>query len=545
MANHLTMALIETILTLHQRKWSQRRIARELGIDRATVARHLRQAAQAETADQPSPQPGPEAKPANAPHGSAQPPSPLKPAHASHGSTAVPEVPAEDLCPASSVVSRGRDSACEPYRDLILAKLQLDLSAQRIFQDLQDEHGYQGSYYSVRRFVARQNQTTPLPFRRLECAPGEEAQIDFGQGAAIVGDGKRRCPHVLRIVLSCSRKGYSEVILQQTTEGFVRCLENAFWAFGGVPKCLILDNLKAAVSKADWFDPEVNPRVRSFATYYGIALLPTRPRTPRHKGKIERGIDYVQENALKGRSFSSLQEQNLFLQQWEQTVADTRVHGTIHKQVGKLFVEVERGALLPLPAERFPFFEEGRRKVQRDGYVQVHQAYYSVPPEYVSREVWVRWDSRLVRVLNDRLEQVTLHPRQDPGRFSTQPEHIRPEKIATVERGEEWLLNRVKLLGAGATQWSQAVLQHRGAEGLRVLQGLLSLAGFHTATALDRVCALALSQGEYRLRTIRELLTRHQADSQREALQEEHPLIRPLAEYEQLVRDGFHQGEIQ
>src|SRR5205807_1644755 len=119
--------------------------------------------------------------------------------------------------------------------------------------------------------------------------------------------------------------------------------------------------------------------------------MPTRPYTPRHKGKVERGVDYVQENALKGRRFTSLEEQNRFLREWEQTVADTRIHGTTRQQVGRLFREVERAALGRLPADRFPCFREGRRKVQRDGHVEVDKAYYSVPPEYLGRPVWVRW----------------------------------------------------------------------------------------------------------------------------------------------------------
>ena len=84
------------------------------------------------------------------------------------------------------------------------------------------------------------------------------------------------------MVLSYLRKGYSEVVDRQTTDDFIRCLENAFWSFGGVPQRLVLDNLlRAAVSTCDWFDPEINPKVRAFADYYGIALMPTRPYTPR------------------------------------------------------------------------------------------------------------------------------------------------------------------------------------------------------------------------------------------------------------------------
>jgi transposase len=539
MANHLTMALIDTILTLHQRRWSNRRIARELGIDRATVARHLQEyAAVAPTAPPTGHEAvGTEAKPANAPLGSTSLEPEAKPANAPLGSPPPTTQPAGD--PEVSLPTPGRASDCEPWRDVIRAKLDLGLSAQRIFQDLHDDHGYAGSYYSVRRFVRRLEHKTPLPFRRLECGPGEEAQVDFGTGAPIVVEGQRRRTHVFRIVLSHSRKAYSEAVYRQTTEDFIRCVENAFWAFGGAPQRLVLDNLKAAVEKADWFDPDLNPKVRSFATHYGVALLPTRPYTPRHKGKVERGVDYVQENALKGRQFQSLEGENTFLRHWEQTVADTRVHGTIRQQVGKLFTDAERPALLPLSAERFPFFHEGQRTVHRDGHVEVDKAYYSVPPEYLGRRVWVRWDARLLRVFNDRLEQIAAHVRQEPGRFSTQKQHIASEKIAGVERGAVWLLGRIRLLGAQAAQWAEAVIEHRGVEGVRVLQGLLSLAGRHTATLIDRACGVALSCGQYRLRTVRALIGRDAPKQEPLPFVEEHPLIRPLADYEQLVHTAF------
>ena len=124
--------------------------------------------------------------------------------------------------------------------------------------------------------------------RRMECAAGEEAQVDFGSGAPVVGaDGKRRKTHVFRIVLSHSRKAYSEATFRQTTEDFIGCLENAFASFGGVPKILVIDNLRAAVKHPDWFDPELVPKLRSFCQHYGVVILPTKPYTPRHKGKVE------------------------------------------------------------------------------------------------------------------------------------------------------------------------------------------------------------------------------------------------------------------
>jgi transposase len=424
---------------------------------------------------------------------------------------------------------------------VIRSKLDLGLTAQRIFQDLVADHGFTGSYYSVRRFVGRLGTKLELPFRRMECGPGEEAQVDFGTGVPVrQPDGTRRRTHVFRIVLSHSRKAYSESVYRQTTESFIRCLENAFWYFGGVPQRLVLDNLRAAVTKADWFDPEMNPQVRSFAAHYGTALLPTRPYTPRHKGKVERGVDYVQENALRGRKFDTLEEQNRFLLNWEAPVADTRLHGTTRRQVGKHFEESERAALQPLPAERFPCFTESRRTVHRDGHVEVEKAYYSVPPEFLSRPVLVRWDARLVRIFDERMKPIAVHVKHEPGRFSTQSQHIAGPKINSVERGAAWLLGKVRRIGPKSLDWAEAVVESRGVEGVRVLQGLLNLPERHPCDLFEHACDVAESYGSHHLRTIRSLLKRPAAKQEPLPFLHEHPLIRNLSDYGQFVHDSFH-----
>jgi transposase len=527
MANLLNMAQIESILSLRAQRWSFRRIARELGIHRDTVARRVRLA---------------ESKPAKALTGSdvAEPVSGLETA-----ATAADNRLAEAT--AGSAISR---STCDAWRDIVLTKLDAGLSAQRIYQDLCGEAGFVGSYHSVRRFVAKLRTRRGLPFRRMECAPGDEAQVDFGSAAPIVApDGKRRKPHVFRIVLSHSRKAYSEVSLRQTTEDFIRCLENAFWYFGGVPKTLVIDNLRAAVKQPDWYDPELVPKLSEFCRHYGTVILPTKPYTPRHKGKIERGGGYVKGNALKGRTFPSALAQNQFLWDWEATVADTRIHGTTRQQVGKRFAEVERPALLPLPVERFAFFHEAQRSVNRDGHIEVAKAYYSAPPEYLGRRVWVRWDARLVRIFNDRLEQLAVHLRETPGRFRTEPAHLAREKISGVERGAAWLLAKAKAIGPHSLAWAEAMLKARGIEGVRVLQGLLSLSARSDEKSLENACETALASGVFQLRPIRKLLERAAAKQQPLDFVDEHPIIRPLADYrdwlgEALARDRNSGGEV-
>jgi transposase len=146
----------------------------------------------------------------------------------------------------------------------------------------------------VKRFVSGLKALSPERVYRIEVQPGEEVQVDFGLGASVgVAGQKMRRTWVFRAVLSFSRKGYSEAVFHQDTESFLRAIENALRHFGGVPLILNLDNLKAAVIKADWFDPELNPKMVAFCGHYGLSLLPCRPRTPEHKGKVERGIAYV------------------------------------------------------------------------------------------------------------------------------------------------------------------------------------------------------------------------------------------------------------
>lgn len=282
--------------------------------------------------------------------------------------------------------------------------------------------------------------------------------------------------------------------------------------------------------QADWYDPELNPKLRSFAEHYGTVILPTKPGMPRHKGKVENGVNYVQDNALQGRRFESLAAQNVFLQTWERTVADTRIHGTVRQQVGRLFATGEQPALLPLPAALFPNFAEVPRCIHRDGYVEFKKAYYSATPEYVGHQIWVRAQTRILRLFNRRLEPIGVHARVEPGRFATAEEHLDPRKRHPIERGAKYLLGRCRRLGTNAGAWAEAMLRHRGPYSLRVLQGLLALARHHPVANLERAAGVALHRGAFRLRDLRRLLTEGETVVQVDFLQT-HPLIRDLAAY--------------
>lgn len=518
--NQLEVNQQNAIVALYRQGWSKRKIARELGADRSAVRRYLAAA---------------EAKPPTDPRTGSPPqnfPSPDPPTGLDTPAQAQPQV--NPPTGSVSLGGAGPDSLCEPWKEVIETALAAGLSIQRIYQDLKTERQFGGSYDSVWRFVRKRATSRELPFRRMEVEPGAELQVDFGQGAWIVDEtGKRRRPHLFRAVLAHSRKGYSEVVWRQTTETFIRALENAFRCFGGVAKSVVIDNLRAAVSRVDWFDPELHPKIEEFCRHYGCVMLPCRPAMPRHKGKVESGVNYGQENALKGRRFPSLAEQNLFLLEWEKGVADKRIHGTTKRQVEKVFNEVERPALLPLPPSLFPVFEEAPRTVHRDGHVEVKGAYYSVPPEYVGRKVWARWENRLVRIYNTRREPIALHTRAEPGKFSTEAAHIHSHKRLLIERGADWLLDRARLIGKHTGTWAEQMYKARGPQAIRVLQGLLSLAEKHPVGELERAGQQALEYGAWRLRDLRALLE-HSPPPQLTFL-EKHPLIRDLEAYGHIV----------
>lgn len=530
MVRRLEMDKTQGIDQLFASGMPKRKIARTLGIDRKSVDRHLaglssKGASAVEALTGEAPTGSDISKGAKAPTGS----------EAENSQSSAARNDRLEL-----VQSR---SECARYRDQIIAKIEQGLTAQRIYQDLVSDHDFAAKYHSVRRYVHSLVGSKELPVRRIEVEAGQEMQIDYGLGARCVDHtGKLRKTYVFRLVLSHSRKGYTEAVTRLTTESLIRSLENAFRALGGVPKIVVFDNASSAVKQADWYDPELNPKIIAFCKHYCFALVPTRPRTPQHKGKVERGVDYVQENAIKGMTFESLALQNQHLIQWEKNVADTRIHGTTKKHVGKQFTEVEKSALGQLPAELFPIYDEGTRKVSRDGHVEIKGSYYSAPPEYLGCEVWVRWNDRIVRMLNHRQEQIAIHPRMEKGKFSTLKEHIAPSKINGIERGAKYLLQKAMLIGPQSARWAEGAIAEHGVQGMRIIQGLLSLTRKYESHAIEQATDTAWRSGSFRCRTLKRLLEHGGAQQQTMEFMDEHPVIRPILEYEQFFKQKLAGG---
>ena len=510
MSKELKEPMKESIYTLLGQGYSNRKIAEILNVNRKTVNKYAKLYHQN----------GPKV-----PTGSEEQNGPKVPAGSEEQNG--PKAPA-------GFQSRSR---CGEFHDVIIDLVEKKgLSAVRVHRDLREEYGFEVSYDSVKRYIRKLKLKNQLPFRRIETVPGEEAQVDFGQGAWICyEDKKRKRPNLLVVTLSYSRACYEEVVFGQTTENFIRAIENAFRHFGGVPKKIIIDNLKAAVKRHDWFDPELNRKVIEFARHYNTVIVPTKPYTPEHKGKVESSVKYIQNNALKGRSFASISAQNIYLRKWQTSVANTRIHGTTKRQVGKMFEE-EKKHLQPLPMSLFPCFEEASRVVHRDGYVEVQRAYYSVPVEYCRRNVWVRWDGRLVRIFNHRWEQIALHQKVESGQFSTNKNHIDSKKATPEENGMEYYLRKAAGIGENVRIWAEELFKKRGNTAFRAVMGLINLKKKHPIIEIDKGCELAIELDVFSLQNLRKIIENPPTMTQPEfTFKDDDEIIRDMSVYERVA----------
>jgi transposase len=199
-------------------------------------------------------------------------------------------------------------SACEPHRAFIGAEVAKGRNAVAIYQDMVEHHGYTDAYNAVKRFVGKlRAPNDPKISCRFETAPGQEAQVDYGEGALTrhPKTGKYRRPRLFVMKLSNSRRSFRKVVWESSSEVWCKLHEEAFAKFGGAPHTIRLDNLKEGVIKADLYDPQINALYVKMLEHYGVIALPCRPYATDLKGKVESEVGYTRDAALKGRRFDS------------------------------------------------------------------------------------------------------------------------------------------------------------------------------------------------------------------------------------------------
>jgi transposase len=399
-------------------------------------------------------------------------------------------------------------STVEPYRDLVTGWVADGVEAMTIYDRLRDHHGYAGSYSSVRRFVHHLAPRDPRAVVRVHTAPGEQAQVDFGSAGKLVDprSGLARTAWVFVMTLSYSRHQYAELVFDQTVPTWLACHRHAVEWFGGVPRTVVPDNLKAAVLVAALHDPVLGEAYRRQAQHYGFVISPTRPRTPEHKGKVESGVHFIKRSFLPAHAFADLGAANVALRTWIRERAGTRDHGTTHRPPLAVFETDERSALGPLPAEPFELVETKRVKVHPDCHVTIAGSYYSVPYRHVGQtlDAWVF--ARIVQLFAGT-ELVATHPRTTArGHWQTRTEHYPAEKAAYLERTPTYCRELARTIGPATAAVVDDLLHERPLDRLRSVQALLRLVEQVGKTRLEAACARARHFGDPRYRRIKDIL---------------------------------------
>ena len=429
-------------------------------------------------------------------------------------------------------------SACEPHREWITAQVQLGRNAVSIHQDLLMEFAFTHAYNSVKRFVNTLKVREPERFDVLEYPPGEEAQVDFGQGAMTLHDsGKYRRPWLFVMTLKYSGKSFRKVVWKADTATWVRLHEEAFLSFGGAVRYVVLDNLKQGVLKPDLYDPTINPVYAAMLAHYGCVADPCRVRDPNRKGTVESAIQHTQHTALKGRTFESIELQNTFLAQWEERFAAPRIHGRKKRQVLAMFLE-EKPHLMPLPMASFRLFTQSVRTVDDAALVQIEGRYYAALPAELHTEVTVRVYTNDIEILDARGTLLRRHPKAErKGQFVMEEK----DRLFNPSRETARLLGKCAKIGPSAKTFSAQLFARGGRVEHKALYALTNLTRHHACVDIDAACLRALTFAAPHYQDIKRLLERTSAAHDNNAaqkatlkptLKQTGAEIRSLAEYQ-------------
>ena len=374
----------------------------------------------------------------------------------------------------------GRSSKLDPHKALIRAWLEKHpYSAQQIFQRLSFENDYSGGYTIVKEYVRRVRPRPEKAFLSLSFAPGESAQVDWGHCGTIPVGNTRRALSVFVMVLSYSRQMYIEFTLSQTQEHFLACHQHAFEYFGGIPKSVMVDNLKSAVLEHKRGEtPRWNPRYADFAHDSGFEIIACNPRAPQEKGRVENGVGYVKKNFLAGKQFKDFHHIAPSARQWLDVIANERQH-RVTNQKPRILWESEKPHLHRLPLNSPQTATIQRQRATSTFRLCIDTNRYSVPAQYANNYLDIHLEAQEIRVYHEG-SQIACH-RRDYGRRGDfeHPDH--PQALLTQRsraRTHKELQSFLQL-GEHAEAFYHA-LQERRLNATLHLRKILALEGTYT-----------------------------------------------------------------
>lgn len=350
---------------------------------------------------------------------------------------------------------------------------------------------------------------------KLEHKAGHELFIDFaGKKLYVVSPetGEIQEVEVFVSVLPHSQYTYVEACPSQKREDMFGCLANALSFYGGVPKAIVSDNLKSAVTRASKYEPVVNRAFKDFALHYNCAINPTRSCSPQDKALVENAVNLVYQRIyypLREMVFFSLSDLNAEIRKLLEKYNDLLF---LRKEASRkeLFQSVERGYLKPLPATPYQVKDYCRAKVQKIGYVYFSpdKSYYSVPYRYIGKTTHIHYTRTTVEVYY-KYERIASHQRnRTPGKYITVKGHLSSQHQAYTEWSPAYFKDRAARHGQHVLACIEGVLsygEYPETQYKRAM-GIIQLHRAYGTARLDAACKIAVEAGTYSYKRICNIL---------------------------------------
>ena len=399
--------------------------------------------------------------------------------------------------------TQNRKKKLQDYQSEIVSMMNKGKSSVLIHEYLMERYATDVGYTTVSRFVSNLKGTEV--YVPVYTPPGQEAQVDFGYIGRFMKYGNKIKVLAFFMVLSYSRYSFYCLVTNQSVESFIRCHWLAFEYFCGVPQVIRIDNLKAGVITPDFFEPVYQEEYARFLEHYSSHPIACRPKTPEHKGKVERGIGYLKENFVKRYNDHVLDyhgmEQKLIV--WLESICNARKHGTTRKIPKEVFQQEERTVLQSLPALRYEYPVIEQRKVDSYGHVHYGYNFYSVPDYLAGQELTVKVTGSILRVCQGQLE-ITCHAVADgKGIYVTKKEHQPSYK---TKKDLHWYEDKADEMGDNVKIFMELARQYRQVHWYDYMKGVISLSKCYTHQEINLACKRAITYNNISYRTVKNIL---------------------------------------
>lgn len=389
-----------------------------------------------------------------------------------------------------------RASKLDPFKGSVVAMLERHpYSAQQILQRLR-EQGYGGGYTILKEFVRQVRPVRKPAFLMLEFAPGEAAQVDWGNyGSIQVGSTRRRLSFFV-MVLCHSRLMYVEFTLRESMEHFLTCHRNALEYFGGSTSKVILDNLKVGVLRHPAGQKaQFNPRYLDFAAHHGFEPVACNVGAGHEKGRVENGVGYVKKNFLNGLEITSFEAINPAARHWLDTVANVRLHGETRRKPREHFQQEQPHlkALPPMPYDCAVIHPTSANRCCR---VRFDANRYSVPHLYASQKLSLKiYPDELYIYHHEKL--IATHPRSyDRHQKVDNPDHARQLVVERRNARQQSLLLAFLNLTPLAERYCRK-LQDKRLNTAHHIQKIVALSEVYGAAKVGQAIEIAIGFEAY------------------------------------------------